>query len=246
MAGGVDTQGSKMFIAILETVGAPTSGLSRSLESAGHRVTRLAHTTALARHLELGPCDMLVLGQSAWRPLTGAAVLRSGEAHRIGVVVLMEQDGAESRIAALEGGADVCLASPVDPRILLATLNSLNRRIQDTREPHTGQSPSANAQRDAWRLLSRNWVLVAPDGKRIQLTATECALLSLLLSHAGKPVSRREIVTALGHDYRHYDERRLEALVSRLRRKLDHDTAMKPIRVAHGFGYAFTASGLVS
>jgi DNA-binding response OmpR family regulator len=235
-----------MFIAMLESSHIDTAALTPLLESAGHHVARLAHAPALARHLELGPCDVLVLSQSAWMAQRRLYPMHMGDLHRIRILAVMDNDSNDAQVAALESGVDACLACPLDTRVLLATVASLHRRLQDVRAPGRGPTPSPASQRDAWQLLSHNWVLVTPHGKRVQLTATECALLSLLLAHAGKPVSRREIVTALGHDYRHYDERRLEALVSRLRRKLSEDCSTAPIRVAHGFGYAFTASGLVS
>ncbi|WP_427183807.1 winged helix-turn-helix domain-containing protein [Bordetella bronchialis] len=235
-----------MFIAMFVDAEIDATRQSLSLENAGHDVAKLTHWAALQRHLELGPCDALVLSHAAWRACARGRVQQWRDRHPVGVVVLQDGDDPDDRIAALESGADACLNASIAPRELLATLASVVRRLGPRPPPLSQRAAQAGAQHDAWQLLSRNWVLVSPDGKRVQLTATECALLSLLLSQAGKPVSRRDIVTALGHDYRHYDERRLEALVSRLRRKLGRNTAMTPIRVAHGFGYAFTDSALVS
>jgi len=237
-----------MFIAILELDPSARAQLAIALQRAGHHVTDMPYAAALTRHLAAHPCDIVVVGSCEVHGEVEATIARLRARRRLGIVTLIDAMDHEARIAALESGADTCVTRPYDVREITACVESLARRIRDNHdrritepEPQDSAKPS-----DAWLLVSRKWLLLSPDGEQVQLTATECSLLSLLLAHAGKPVSRRDIVTALGYDYRHYDERRLEALVSRLRRKLGRHPESTPIRVAHGFGYAFTASGLVS
>lgn len=236
-----------MFIAILERDPAARAQLLAPLQKMGHHVTDVPYAAELNRHIAAHPCDIVVVGSYEPHSDTLGTIARLHARRRLGIVVLANAEQPEARIAALGSGADVCITRPCDPREIAAIVESLGRRIRDAHDHHTPEPCIDRAKpSDAWLLMSRKWLLLSPDGKQVQLTATECSLLSLLLAHAGKPVSRREIVTALGYDYRHYDERRLEALVSRLRRKLGRHPEGTPIRVAHGFGYAFTASGLVS
>lgn len=236
-----------MFIAILEQDSAARVQVLAPLQKAGHHVTEVPYAAALTRHIAAHPCDIVVVSSYETHADSHATIARLRAHRRIRIVALVDAQQPDARIAALQSGADVCLTRPCDPREIAAAIESLARRIRDS---HDHRAPEADAQpakpSDAWLLVARKWLLLSPDGEQVQLTATECLLLSLLVTHAGKPVSRREIVTALGYDYRHYDERRLEALVSRLRRKLGRPAEGTPIRVAHGFGYAFTASGLVS
>lgn len=237
-----------MFVAVLERDAAERAQLAAPLRKAGHHVTELAHASALTRHLAAHRCDIVVVSSHDPHEPSDATIARLRARRLIGIVALVDGQQHEARIAALESGADACVTRPYDSRELTASVESLARRIRDAQDHHRLDDEADDSAKpsDAWLLVSRKWLLLSPDGEQVQLTATECSLLSLLLAHAGKPVSRREIVTALGHDYRHYDERRLEALVSRLRRKLGRHPEEVPIRVAHGFGYAFTASGLVS
>ncbi|TAM48839.1 MAG: response regulator transcription factor [Paraburkholderia sp.] len=237
-----------MYIAILEPDPASRAQLATTLQRAGHHVSNLPYAAALTRHLATHPCDIAVVSCCEPHTESEATIARLRARRRLGIVVLVDTQQHEARIAALESGADACVTRPYDARELTAAVESLSRRLRDAqeRQPVEPDAHDAAKPSDAWLLVSRKWLLLSPDGEQVQLTATECSLLSLLLAQAGKPVSRREIVTALGHDYRHYDERRLEALVSRLRRKLGRHPDGTPIRVAHGFGYAFTASGLVS
>lgn len=236
-----------MFIAILEQDPAARAQLLAALQKAGHHVTEVPYAPTLTRHIAAHSCDIVLVSSYEPHADTQATIARLRAHRRLGIVVLVDLEQREARIAVLESGADVCITRPYDPREIAATVESLARRIRDSQDQHAPKPDLEPAKpSEAWLLVSRKWLLLSPDGEQVQLTATECSLLSLLLAHAGKPVSRREIVTALGYDYRHYDERRLEALVSRLRRKVGRQSEGTPIRVAHGFGYAFTASGLVS
>ncbi|WP_028226470.1 response regulator transcription factor [Paraburkholderia ferrariae] len=237
-----------MFIAIVESDPATRAQLASALQRAGHRVTDMAYVAALTRHLAAYPCDIIVVGSCEKPGEVEATIARLRAHRRLGIVALIDGQDHETRVAALENGADSCVTRPYDSREITACVESLARRMRDSPDRLAVRSEPAESVKplDAWLLVSRKWLLLSPDGKQVKLTATECSLLSLLLAHAGKPVSRRDIVTALGYDYLHYDERRLQALVSRLRRKLGDHPEGTPIRVAHGFGYAFTASGLVS
>jgi DNA-binding response OmpR family regulator len=209
----------------------------RQFDSAG-----VADAPSLYRDLVAHPCDAVVLdpdlpGENGY---SVASFLRAS--NRVGIVMLARDASIERRLECLASGADACLAKPIDVRELVATLANMNHRVnrsQQTLLPPEGAP-------DYWTLLVHNWQLIAPTGTCIALTACECSLLSLLVEREGAAVSRREIVAAFGHDYRHYDERRLEAIVSRLRRKLEpHQGVSKPLQTAHGFGYAFTAPAAI-
>ena len=82
--------------------------------------------------------------------------------------------------------------------------------------------------------------LVAPCGQPIPLSHNEFRLLQAAAGAKGGLVSRKDLVEALGHNYWHYDERRLEALISRLRRKLATCVPEGfPVRGVKGHGYVF-------
>jgi DNA-binding response OmpR family regulator len=98
----------------------------------------------------------------------------------------------------------------------------------------------SNDQRP-WRFSRNSWKLITPSGVDIVLTHLETLLLDILADSPGRPVRRKDIIaTALQQDPLAYDERRLEAVVSRLRRKIaKFYTASQPIKVAHSVGYIF-------
>lgn len=100
--------------------------------------------------------------------------------------------------------------------------------------------------RACWQLNSSQLELIAPDGSPIQLSHNECCLLKAAVNANGNLVSRKNLIEALGHDFLLYDERRLESLISRLRRKL---TSYAPedfsIRGVKGQGYLFGVELLI-
>jgi DNA-binding response OmpR family regulator len=197
---------------------------------------------SLYRDLAGRSCDAVILESTlpGEDGLSVASYLR--EISRIAIVMLSRDASLEHRLAGLRSGADVCFAKPVDLRELIATLTSLSRRAN---APETA-TLSMNGPAAVWTLLSNSWQLISPAGAFVGLTSTEHSLLSLLMRRSGAAVSRQDIVAELGHDFRHYDERRLEAIVSRLRRKLEpHQGAVKPLKTAHGYGYAFAATAKI-
>lgn len=227
-----------MRVVIVDTDSEFRQGLVSQLRRWNFDSAGMPNAPALYRDLVVHPCDTVVLasdlpGENGY---SVARYLRA--ANRIGIVMLSTEATIERRLECLTSGADACLVKPVDLRELVATLHSVNQRVHPW--PEAVSAPGDEAGH--WTLLTHSWQLVAPTGARIALTAHEYALLALLVGRKGAVASRREIIGEFGLDYRHYDERRLEAIVSRLRRKLEpHQGEAKPLQTAHGFGYAFTA-----
>jgi len=104
----------------------------------------------------------------------------------------------------------------------------------------TKDTPHNSNGQACWQLNSLQLELIAPDGRHIQLSHNECCILKAAADANGNLVSRKKLIEALGHDFWHYDERRLEALISRLRRKLASYTPENfPIRGVKSQGYLF-------
>ena len=81
-----------------------------------------------------------------------------------------------------------------------------------------------------------------PDGRPLKLTHSEHVLLHRLAQSAGQAVSKEILASSLGHNPEHYDYRRLEILVRRLRNKAKQTLDITlPLETAHRVGYAFTA-----
>lgn len=147
-----------------------------------------------------------------------------------GVIIVTARSDATSRIGGIRAGADVYLVKPVLPEEIVSLVNNLMRRLR-------GQAPST------WVLETTTWRLLAPDGRPMKLTHSEHAIMQKLAQSCGKAISREVLATCLGHNPEHYDMRRLEILIRRLRNKTKEMLNMDlPLETAHRLGYAFTAN----
>ena len=129
-----------------------------------------------------------------------------------------------ARIDGLSSGADAYLVQPVDARELHLTVRTLLRRLPLA----VGECPPG------WALNPRTLTLTAPNGAHIALTLAN-PRAERRRPRRRRLVSRRCLIEALGANYWDYDERRLEALISRLRRKLPGLS----VRGIKGQGYVF-------
>ena len=206
-----------------------------SLINRGYQATGVHDSAALYRELIERPADIVVLDVelSGDNGFTIANQLRAMQRTRLlGIIMLTSHSDLQTRVDGLESGADMFLTKPANPREITASIDSLYRRLNLNAEAQ-GSRP--------WRFIRTEWKLIAPSGAEIMLTHLETLLVDILVEGRGRPVSRRTIIsTALQQDPLAYDERRLEAVISRLRRKIAKSYgSSQPIKVAHSVGYIF-------
>ena len=145
------------------------------------------------------------------------------------VLLLTARDAVEDRVRGLETGADDYLVKPFATAELVARIRALARRHAPTGSGLTlGQLCLDSATRRA------------RSGERpLELSVREWGVLEYLLQHAGRVVSKQQIIDAIlpwGDDV---TENAVEVYVSRLRLKIDGSgTAIRTIR---GFGYLLEA-----
>lgn len=155
--------------------------------------------------------------------------------HDCGIIMLTAFGDSADRVRGFDSGADIYLVKHSILREIEAAIRSLLRR--------TGSLPTtAESGKGRWILDTANWTMIAPDGQTLKLTATEFAFLNLLCERQGEVCPRDELVTALARPGGYFDDRHLDAIVSRLRRKFERTTNLPcAIKVVYGVGYTFTA-----
>jgi DNA-binding response OmpR family regulator len=206
------------------------------LSEQGFAVTGVQDSRSLYQELlkELVEIVILDVGLPGEDGFAIASYLKSlRKTKSIGIIMVTAHTATESRIKGLESGADIYLTKPVDLRELQAYVESLYRRLR--------LSPTV-ADSGGWRLDHRKLVLTSPSGVEIELSYLEASFLDIVIRNSGDPVSRRDIISkGFGKDFLAYDVRRLEAIVSRLRRKIHERCPLaRPIKVVHSVGYIFT------
>jgi two-component system OmpR family response regulator len=156
----------------------------------------------------------------------GLQVLRSLRAakNRTPVLVATARDAIEERIAGLDAGADDYIVKPYDLDELLARIRALLRRAAGRAEPvyEHGNVTIDPATHEA-----------TVDGKPVQLSAREWAVLEPLLARPGMVLSRTQLEDKLYGWKEDISSNAIEVYVHGLRRKLGADV----IQNIRGVGY---------
>lgn len=141
------------------------------------------------------------------------------------VLVLTARDSWSDKVAGLDAGADDYLAKPFQMEELIARLRALIRRS-------TGNASSELEAGDV-RLDTRSG-RVTLKGTPVRLTAQEYKLLSYLMHHKGKVVSRTELIEHIYDQDFDRDSNTIEVFITRIRKKLGADL----IETIRGLGYS--------
>lgn len=192
---------------------------------------------ATARILEAKP-DIVILdimlpgknGLDICRELSGQT--------DVPVLMLTARSDEIDQIVGLEVGADDYMCKPVQPRLLLARINALLRRVNTAEPQQTKTEHGGFVFGELAISQSKQEVHIA--GELIDLTTNEFDLLCLFATHADQVLSRDELLNKLrGFGYDGMD-RTVDMLVSRLRKKLLDDSAKpKKIKTVWKKGYLF-------
>ena len=140
------------------------------------------------------------------------------------VLLLTARDRWSDKVQGIDAGADDYLAKPFHMEELLARLRALVRRAAG----HASNEITAGPVR-----LDVKAGKVTVDGQAIKLTSHELRLLSYLMHHKGKVVSRTELTEHLYDQDFDRDSNTIEVFVGRLRKKLP-ETVIHTVR---GLGY---------
>jgi len=206
-------------------------GLLTLLRDSGYAVD---HVTSGAGALELEPHEpyAIVILDIGLPDLSGFDVLKTlrRNGSKTPVLVLTARDALEDRVKGLDLGADDYLLKPFEPAELEARVRALVRRLQG------GPSPVLSVGN---LVYDRSSGEVRIDGRLIDLRRREIAVLSALVTRAGKVVPRERLAAEVFA----YDDvvgpNALELYVARVRKKLQPDGPQ--IRALRGLGYMIEA-----
>jgi two-component system OmpR family response regulator len=204
--------------------------LVTGLRHFGHRSLGVGDGRALDKTLAESPADIIILDLGLPGEDGIAIARRLRENCSCGIVMVTARGRVDERVLGRETGADLYFVKPVDIRELNAASINLAKRLSKRAQP-------------VWRFTARTSTLQTPQGVVIPLTAQECILMQILFETPGVNVSRKEIFRVLNQTDDIYADKRLEALVSRLRGKVKSAdvTCELPVRARHNLGYAFLA-----
>lgn len=197
----------------------------QALEGAGYAIDRAFDGLEAAFLGETEPYDAVILdlglpgldGQGVLQRWRGAGVATP-------VLVLTARDRWNDKVLAFDAGADDYVAKPFHMEEVLARIRALLRRSAG----HASNVLACGVVR-----LDVGAPRVTVNGAEVRLTSHELRLLSYLMHHLGKTVSRSELTEHIYDQDFDRDSNTIEVFVGRLRRKLGVDV----IETVRGLGY---------
>ena len=151
------------------------------------------------------------------------------------IIMLTARDDSHDIVAGLEAGADDYVTKPYNVKELAARIRSLLRRTQGNLPDDKG---SARSYGELEVAIDQGAVRIS--GEPVELTRTEFQLLSELVQHERKILSREQLLERVwGYDY-YGDVRVVDAHIRRLRTKLERNPSEPEyVITVRGLGYKF-------
>lgn len=156
---------------------------------------------------------------------------KNEETAQIPVIMLTARSAEEDCITCLNAGADDYVIKPFSPKVLLARIEAVWRRIyeQTTQIIQIGDlTLDENAQR------------VSYLSEQIHLSHTEFKLLHFFMTHPEKVYSREQLLNRIWGDDLEVEDRTVDSYIRRLRRSLEPYQCDSYVQTVRGSGYRFS------
>lgn len=148
----------------------------------------------------------------------------------MGIIIITSRDNELDELVSINYGADYYITKPFNIQILLAKINSVLRR--------TNNSIKTNDRIDAKDfILNISNSTITKNDKTIDLTKNEYKILKYLVENRGKIVSREDIMECLWESESFIDDNTLSVNITRLRTKLEELELKNLLETRRGQGY---------
>ncbi|KYC66821.1 response regulator transcription factor [Heyndrickxia coagulans] len=149
------------------------------------------------------------------------------------ILMLTAKSDELDKILGLELGADDYITKPFSPREVVARVKAILRRAETKTEEETADAIKVGDL----RILPEQFEAYFKE-KKLELTPKEFELLLYLANHAGKVLSRDQLLAAVWNFDFAGDTRIVDVHISHLREKMEEDTKQPQyIKTVRGFGY---------
>ncbi|MDR0597713.1 MAG: response regulator transcription factor [Treponema sp.] len=153
------------------------------------------------------------------------------------VLIVSARSSDEDQISGLGGGADEYIAKPFSPKVLVARVKAILRRMRDFDEVET-----ANIFCFGPFALDYDACLLKKGEQKIPLSAKEFSCLAFLTEHSGKPLNPETIYAGVWKNS-YGDLTSVAVYIQRLRKKIEEDPANPLyIETVRGMGYRFNTA----
>lgn len=203
--------------------------LSLILGNEGYSVISITDFTEITRQIKEHMPDLILLdlGLPGRDGLTLCADIRKTSS--LPVIIVTSRDSSADEFRGLSLGSDDYITKPYDVPVLLARVKAVLRRSAGIQESDTIE---ANGLR-----LSLTKGTISMNGRTAELTRNELKILAHLMTHAGRIVSRADLIDVLWENQIYIDDNTLSVNITRLRTKLNDLGLTDCIRTRRGLGY---------
>ncbi len=215
--------------------------LRNLLETEGYTVSEAANGDQMRLVLEKEPINLVTLDLNlpGENGLALAGTVRAKS--NVPIIMITAKADDVDRIVGLELGADDYVTKPFNLREVLARVRAVLRRYEGTTQAQlsgAGEHETFGFPGGVLDVTARE--LMTTAGGKTELTTAEFNLLELFIRRRGRVLSRDAIMNALrGQEWAPLD-RSIDALVARLRKKIEPDPENPSlIKTVRGAGYVF-------
>jgi len=214
--------------------------LRSALEREGYVISEASNAANTQARLDRGGISLITLDLTLGTD-DGLTLARQIRSHSdIPIIMVTGKGDAIDRVVGLELGADDYVCKPFNLREVVARVRAVLRRHEAVVPTRTKSTQHERFRFGDWTLDVTSRELIASDKASRELTTGEFNLLELFVRRPQRVLTRDEIMDLLkGHDWSPVD-RSIDALIVRLRKKIEADPA-KPahIKTVRGVGYVF-------
>ncbi|MCC5948342.1 MAG: response regulator transcription factor [Nitriliruptoraceae bacterium] len=211
-------------------------GLAITLEAEGFQVAWVKDGLDAIPAWERVRPDMVVLDLML-PGMSGTEICRAIRARSdVPIIMLTARDAEVDRVVGLELGADDYVTKPFSTRELVARIKAILRRA-----PRVDDVVNEAPVEAAGVRVDRVRHEVQVDGVVVELPPKEFELLAFLIEHAGRVLTRGQLIDEIwGSDYVG-DTKTLDVHIRRLRTRVERDPKTpERIQTVRGVGYRFT------
>lgn len=207
---------------------------ARALKENGFEVLPCSGAPEMWQGLDSGDVELVIL--DVMLPGTNGIDLcrRIRRDSDVPIIFISAKGSETDRVIGLELGADDYIPKPFGTRELVARVRAVLRRYDASATDYT---PRGLYRFDGWVADTPRHELRAPSGAVVELTGAEFDLLTTLLDHAGRVIARERLVELSRTRQADANDRSIDVLISRVRRKLSTANKPAPIITVRGVGY---------
>lgn len=207
--------------------------ISFALEKAGMQVTLAEDGRQALQQFGALAADLIVLDINM-PEFDGLEVCREvRKTSDVPILFLSSRDDEIDRILGLEIGGDDYVTKPFSPRELVARINVILKRINGT--PRTANE--AGSLHHGKLCIQVEQHVISWNDQIISLTATEFAMLLLLMRQPTRVFSRDTIMNSAYSNNVYVSDRTIDSHIRHIRQKLNDAGCEAVIETVHGVGY---------